>query len=116
MEKLSGEEFDELMRYIEQVVEDAAARVLYESQQIVPVDTGRLKNSGRLNPLVRDENGVECSVSYHTNYAFWVHERTDIAHHNPPGARAKFLEEPVSQIEPDFARSLRNALERYFRE
>lgn len=115
MSKLSLEELDELLDYIEKEIEDTQALVFFESQRIVPVDTGLLKNSGRMHEIKRDASGIEALISYHTHYALWVHERTEIPHYNPVGARAKYLEEPLANHADDFVKRLRGTIEDYFR-
>jgi hypothetical protein len=41
------------------------------SSQMVPVDTGNLKNSGQI-----DGRGTEWTITYSTEYAIYVHEGT----------------------------------------
>ncbi len=75
-------------------LEDAVFAELEEikeaSQEIVPVDTGRLHDSAFVD--VRRERGrIVGNVGYDTPYALYVHEDPD-ARHAPP-TRWKFLEE-----------------------
>jgi len=62
-----------------------------ESQKIVPVDKGILKNSA----FTRKSNSTtpDVIVGYTANYAVFVHENLDATH--KPGKQAKFLEEPL---------------------
>lgn len=67
--------------------------LLEKSREIVPVDTGRLYNSG-FNRLTRDSrNTLTYQVGYSKKYAVYVHERLDLRH--APGKSAKFLEKPA---------------------
>ena len=118
------------------VVEGAAAG-LYQagtvlmatSQQLVPVETGTLKRSGRVEEPVVSEDHVEVTVGYGYGgeyegratendpdghgYGFWVHERVIVetyrgrpaknagkrVFHKPP-TQAKFLKDPAVAIGP----------------
>lgn len=63
-----------------------------ESQKVVPVDTGDLRNSAN----TRAEGsgaGTEVVVGYGTTYGLYVHEDLEARH--KPGKQAKFLEEPL---------------------
>jgi hypothetical protein len=75
-----------------------------ESQRLVPVDTGALKDSGRVS-----QDGLEAAISYGAEdgagrngqdtaaYAVPQHERLDFEH---PNGQAKYLEIPMhSQAE-----------------
>jgi hypothetical protein len=69
-----------------------------DSQRLVPVDTGQLKRSASTDiakPKLGETAAVE--VSYSTDYAIFVHERTDIPHYTPAEAQAKFLEQPARE-------------------
>lgn len=63
-----------------------AKKIYAESQRLVPIDTGYLKESGK---IVLKEN--KTFVEYQTPYAIFVHERLDLYH---PNGQAKFLEVP----------------------
>lgn len=74
------------------------AGVMAESQQIVPVDTGALRDSGEVDRP--ETSGGNVSVSLHygggsVDYALIQHERLD--YHHPNGGSAKFLEVPLHQ-------------------
>lgn len=80
----------------EAVVGEAAQLVLEESQHLVPVDTGALKDSGRVS-----QDGLEAAISYGAEdgagrngqdtakYAIPQHERLDFQH---PNGQPKYLE------------------------
>ena len=70
-----------------------AAQIVYElSQRYVPVDTGALKASGYVEYNGKTGLAAAFAVVYSAKYAIYVHERTDIPHHNPKEASAKYLE------------------------
>ena len=70
----------------------AGERILTRAQQLVPVDTGHLRDSG----YVRESND-SVEVGFDADYALHVHERTDIFHQN---GQAKFLETAVNELAP----------------
>ena len=63
--------------------------LLEQSRKLVPRDTGKLADSGRV-----EMNGEQGRVVYDTEYAILQHERTDFAH--PGGGQAKYLEDPAN--------------------
>lgn len=67
-----------------QGAEEAAQRLLQASNQRVPVDSGELRDSGRVTV-----EGLEASVGYGAPHAVAVHENLE-AHHDQ--GQAKFLE------------------------
>lgn len=71
-------------------VTKAAEFLLAKSQELVPVDTGELKESGHV-----EVQGKTAAVVYDAPHALWVHERLD-QHHEPP-TQAKFLEQPAKE-------------------
>lgn len=66
-----------------------------ESQLIVPVDTGVLRNTANTRGIKHSETDVEVRVSYGTEYGIYVHE--DLGANHAPGTEAKFLEKPFRQ-------------------
>lgn len=71
-------------------VRDAAEYVLGEAKDLVPHETGRLQNSGRVS--VDDEN-LRATISFDTPYAVVQHENMTYRH--DPGRSAKYLEIPL---------------------
>lgn len=72
-----------------------------ESQKVVPVDTGALKNSAG----TRSEGSgwdTDVVVFYTQSYAVYVHERTGL--HHKPGKIAKFLETPAREKHDEILR------------
>ena len=79
-----------------------ALEVLLErSRRLVPRDTGKLADSGRV-----EMEGDQGRVLYETDYAVIQHERTDFAH--PGGGQAKYLEDPAN--DPAVQREMLEAL------
>lgn len=66
----------------------AGLYVQRESQKIVPVDTGALRNSAYTRKKGSGKK-TEVSVGYTQSYAIYVHERTELRHRAP--TRAKYL-------------------------
>jgi hypothetical protein len=69
-----------------------------ESQKLVPVLTGELKGSGRIDPPVIQGKKISVRISYNTEYAIYVHEDLEAFH--PNGGQAKYLEQPLRQSAP----------------
>lgn len=71
---------------------ELAIDIYKRSQELVPVDTGRLKKSGGYRKI---ENG-EYEVAYYAPYAIFVHELVNNKH--PNGGQAKFLEDAYYEV------------------
>lgn len=71
-----------------------AEQLLTESQALVPVDTGDLKDSGRVT-----QHGSKATVSYDVlspdGYPYGIRQHEDLTLHHPNGGQAKFLEQPM---------------------
>ena len=61
---------------LEKILYQEAWRVMGESIKIAPIDTGRLRASGRVDLPQRDGNIVSIQLSYNTDYAKYVTKRT----------------------------------------
>ena len=66
-----------------------------KSQGLVPVATGRLKSSGRVQVPRMEGSQVTVDIAYGTPYGLYVHENLQANHASP--TQAKFLETPVVQ-------------------
>lgn len=75
-----------------------------ESQKIVPIDTGALKNSARTTTKGEGFK-TTVTVSYATAYAIYVHEDLEAKH--APGKSAKYLEIPIRRHARTIARDIR---------
>lgn len=110
--KVTGQ--DELLGRLEELADDGSEAAVYGmeqwaqavlelSQQLVPVDTGELHNSGYVE---RRGNGVE--VGYSADHAIYVHE--DMSAHHPNGGQAKFLEAAADQLQPELEEVVAQAI------
>jgi hypothetical protein len=96
---------------------EAAAKGLYEeglevmaeAQRRTPVDTGRLRASGRTSLPKRSSN-PEVVLSFGTDYGIYVHERTELRHVT---GEAKFLENAVKAAAPGFLDRLAARIDNY---
>lgn len=96
------------LKKLEKQVPDALVKALFEeamgifteSQEQVPVDTGRLQDSGVVGRL---QNQLGVVVAYGTNYALPVHERTEVPHLT---GKAKYLEDPFNEAQKGMQRRL----------
>lgn len=67
---------------------EAGEMLLDESNRLVPLEEGTLRNSGEVS---QDEQRLAVRVSYDTPYAVRQHEETTYRH--PNGRQAKYLEQ-----------------------
>ena len=77
-------------------VRKLANNILAESQKLVPVDTGTLKDSGAISS---DKKNSIVTISYNTPYARKQHEDNTLNH--PKGGQAKYLERPFNEKSGD---------------
>lgn len=73
---------------LQKALVEEAMDIFVESQEQVPVDTGRLQDSGVVGELLGRPGVV---IAYGTDYALPVHERMEVSHAT---GNAKFLEGP----------------------
>lgn len=83
--------------------------ILGESQKLVPVDTGTLKESGTVNA---DKKINMVTISYNTPYARKQHEDNTLVH--PKGGQAKYLEQSFNEKSKELETYIKNALEKKF--
>lgn len=72
-----------------------AEKIMRDSKELVPVDTGALRASGHVKAPEVSAGGVEVEMGYGgaaSAYALIQHERLD---YNHPSGQAKYLEEPT---------------------
>ena len=90
--------------------------VFEESQQLVPTDTGALKESGKIEQYVPEAGSKPAvAITYGNDlvdYALIVHEDLQ-AHHNV--GQAKFLEVPFERYKPRMLHELRYQIDELFR-
>jgi len=95
-----------------------ATKILNESKKIVPVDTGTLRNSGKVEGPKVDSDSVEVEITYGgaaSKYAGVIHEDMSLDHSptkdtkitkKPRRGQAKYLEIPVKAQEDNFSRDV----------
>ncbi|MEN6293159.1 MAG: hypothetical protein ABFD07_14250 [Methanobacterium sp.] len=77
---------------------------LISTENYCPVDRGNLKESAENEVVTDTPTEYTRRISYGGDtapYAFWVHERLNLNHTNPPAACAKFLERAVVETQSD---------------
>ena len=86
-------------------LDEWAEKVLYESQQLVPVDTGALQESGQVvkTDIIGNQMPM-VEIVYDEPYALYIHEDLSLEH--PNGGQAKYLEIPMTEAEPELARTI----------
>lgn len=100
---------NETPELVKQALWDESNIIFNKSQELCPIDTGRLRNSGRVT--VQDEDyGMSASITYSTDYAIYVHEDLTKAHKFP--TQAKFLEEPARERSPELMNNISKRVER----
>lgn len=70
---------------------ELANQVLERAKDLVPVDTGDLRDSGQVVP----EGDGSYAVEFTAPHAIYVHERTELHHAH---GQAKFLEQAVAEV------------------
>ncbi len=117
----------ESKRALGQAMQGFATGILNESKKLVPLDTGALRNSGRVSAEKIDGNVIEVEISYGgagAQYAQIVHEDMTMDHSpskltsvtkRPRRGQAKYLEIPVMAAAPRFIRSISIRYVNYFR-
>ena len=86
---------------IEKAMKDEGDQILLVAQGRCPVDTGALRDSGKVGDVVKDGFQTTVQVSFgdpEPYYAIFVHEDLDAKH--PNGGQAKFLESAVQEATP----------------
>jgi len=78
---------------VKEALIEEAMEIFAKSQKQVPVDTGRLRDSG----IVGEGQHGDVTIAYGTDYALPVHERTEVKH---TVGKAKFLEDPFLEAIP----------------
>jgi hypothetical protein len=99
--------YSDIVRNLTQVTPQAIKSALWPaylaSQIYVPVDTGELKGSGRVEVDQTSKNRARGWILYGSAtvwYAAVVHERTDLRHAAPTSA--KFLQRAMMENEENF--------------
>jgi hypothetical protein len=69
-----------------------AEKVMTEAKERCPVDTGRLRATGHVQPPEIGASEISVTLAFGTDYAIYVHENLAARH---PVGEAKFLERAV---------------------
>ncbi len=89
---------------VERGLKKAGLFLQARSQEVVPVDTGALKNSATTRAEGRGTKTI-VTVGYQQSYGVYVHENLEAAH--KPGKIAKFLTTPMHQHAHEIANIVR---------
>lgn len=91
--------FQQFEEITPEIMLDVLKPIYDESQVLVPVKTGDLKNSGFLRIASGRTGNIWVEMGYadggDPDYAAYVHEMTNIPH--KPPTQAKFLEQPINE-------------------
>lgn len=91
-------------------MEENAKELYDDSQEIVPVRTGELRKSGRVEKIER-KTYAKYLVTYSAEHGLWVHEMDeDTTNWTTPGTGSKFLEKPMRRKKHSFRRRIRKRL------
>ena len=91
---------------------DLGTRMFFEPSQILcPVDTSRMKESGKIRVTGTGEK-TALVITYDTPYAIYVHENP-FARHEPP-TQWKFVATPIAENKPAFLRGLKGKYLEHF--
>lgn len=99
---------------IEKILYQEAWRIMGESIKIAPIDTGRLRASGRVDLPEREGRQISVRLSYNTDYAKYVHERNVNGmpvNYKAPGTQSLFLINPLKDGLADMERRVQRRLE-----
>lgn len=96
-----------------------ANEVLGVSLERVPMDTGALANSGRVEPPTDNGNEISVKLGYGgvaVNYAWHVHENMNPnVRWSRPGSGPKYLEGPLKEVQDTFPGRIKDAVARGFK-
>lgn len=97
---------------VQEVITQIMRSVYFESQQLVPVDTGDLKKSGRLKANTPNgQTPPQAEISYGSDkvhYALIVHENLQARHKAP--TQAKYLEVPFVRRKSLFSTAIQDRI------
>ena len=106
----------ELNPSVEASVRRSMQKVFDESQLLVPINTGALKESGRIIDQTNANGDPEVAIVYGNDmvdYALSVHEDLTMFH---AVGQAKYLEVPFERERPDIIKSLKQRIKEVFRD
>ena len=92
--------------------------VMEASLRVVPVKTGALMNTGKVDPPVYDGDEVSVKIGYGdeaVGYALYVHENmSTTVNWTRPGSGPKFLEAPLKERQDKLPGRITEAVKRGF--
>jgi len=109
--KIFTEPTNGITKGIKKGINEVMQEVFDESQELVPVDTGALRDSGIFITAQESVDGITASVSYGdeiVDYAMEVHEDLE-TFHEPPG-QAKFLEIPMTNHQDELLQAIKRRI------
>jgi Bacteriophage HK97-gp10, putative tail-component len=86
---------------IDRALQDQAHVILQVAKERCPVDTGALRDSGKLEDTVKSGHEIAVPITFgdpEPYYAIYVHEDLEAKH--PNGGQAKFLESAINDYAP----------------
>lgn len=90
----------------------AAEYLLNESQPLVPVDTGRLKESGEVVEIPKGYSVVYSTENPETGYNYAMIQHENLEYHHEVG-QAKYLEEPLRRNADKLISIVREEMRKY---
>lgn len=94
----------EFTRRAKKALRKIGREVRERGMRITPVDTGNLVGSW-YGPVIISESPLLVEIGLTANYAPYVHEMVE-ANFREPGATAKFLENPLKEVEGEMRAKL----------
>jgi len=104
---------------LEKILFQEGWRVMNKSLRLAPIDYGLLRASARVELPVRDGGRISIELSYNTNYAWYVHEKTvngTPVDYKAPGTRSLFLMDPLIESISEMEQRISKRLERMVKE
>ena len=98
-----------VLREVEREMTDLTTDLLARSKPLVPRDKSTLVRSGT-REVRRVGDRIEGTVTYNTPYAARQHE--ELSYRHPRGGQAKYLEQPLRAMVPEFESRLAAAMRR----
>ena len=99
-------------RALKAALYEMGLRVMAQSKKETPVDTGRLRGSGYVQPPIDSRNGPTMELGFGTDYALFVHEDLE-AHHSV--GKAKFLIDPINRMRSKWEQTMADIMKRHLR-
>lgn len=97
----------------------AGQALLHDAQDIVPFDTGDLKNSGNADKVVRAPGGMQIEVGFNRDYAAEVHENMKLNISQRKASKSglprqqKYLEKPMKENGEKYGNILARSILKY---